>query len=109
MCLESAYVCLSGDVMDSHPNIRWDDIAELKEAKRLLEEAVVLPLWMPEYFKVISLFISACVSFRELVNAGHFMVALVSKFKGDSAAVERRIDVWAAGNWKNHAGKGNYQ
>ena len=30
-----------------------DDIAGLKEAKRLLEEAVVLPLWMPEYFKGI--------------------------------------------------------
>ena len=30
-----------------------DDIAGLKEAKRLLEEAVVLPLWMPDYFKGI--------------------------------------------------------
>ena len=32
---------------------RRDDIAGLKEAKRLLEEAVVLPLWMPDYFKGI--------------------------------------------------------
>ena len=30
-----------------------DDIAGLKDAKRLLEEAVVLPLWMPDYFKGI--------------------------------------------------------
>ena len=30
-----------------------DDIAGLNEAKRLLEEAVVLPLWMPDYFKGI--------------------------------------------------------
>ena len=30
-----------------------DDIAGLSEAKRLLEEAVVLPLWMPDYFKGI--------------------------------------------------------
>ena len=30
-----------------------DDIAELQDAKRLLEEAVVLPLWMPDYFKGI--------------------------------------------------------
>ena len=30
-----------------------DDIAGLSEAKKLLEEAVVLPLWMPDYFKGI--------------------------------------------------------
>ena len=29
------------------------DIAGLNEAKRLLEEAVVLPVWMPDYFKGI--------------------------------------------------------
>ncbi|MCI34223.1 katanin p60, partial [Trifolium medium] len=34
--------------------VRWDDVAGLTEAKRLLEEAVVLPLWMPEYFQVLS-------------------------------------------------------
>jgi SpoVK/Ycf46/Vps4 family AAA+-type ATPase len=33
--------------------VRWDDVAGLSEAKRLLEEAVVLPLWMPEYFQVM--------------------------------------------------------
>lgn len=41
------------DVMDNNPGVKWDDIAELNEAKRLLEEAVVLPLWMPDYFKGI--------------------------------------------------------
>ena len=41
------------DILDSNPQIRWDDIAGLKEAKRLLEEAVVLPLWMPDYFQGI--------------------------------------------------------
>ena len=30
-----------------------DDIAGLADAKRLLEEAVVLPLWMPEFFQGI--------------------------------------------------------
>ena len=40
-------------ILDSNPQIRWDDIAGLKEAKRLLEEAVVLPLWMPDYFQGI--------------------------------------------------------
>ena len=34
-------------------SVNRDDIAGLKEAKRLLEEAVVLPLWMPDYFKGI--------------------------------------------------------
>lgn len=43
---------LERDVLDSSPGVTWDDVAGLSEAKRLLEEAVVLPLWMPEYFQV---------------------------------------------------------
>jgi hypothetical protein len=43
---------LERDVLETSPGVRWDDIAGLTEAKRLLEEAVVLPLWMPEYFQV---------------------------------------------------------
>jgi len=41
------------EILDNNPHVRWDDIAGLKEAKRLLEEAVVLPMWMPDYFKVL--------------------------------------------------------
>lgn len=44
---------LERDMVQKNPNIRWDDIAELTDAKRLLEEAVVLPMWMPEFFKGI--------------------------------------------------------
>jgi len=44
---------LERDIVQTNPNVKWDDIAGLKEAKRLLEEAVVLPLWMPDYFKGI--------------------------------------------------------
>lgn len=33
--------------------IKWGDIAELKEAKLVLEETVVLPLLMPDFFKGI--------------------------------------------------------
>lgn len=40
------------DILQKNPNIHWNDIADLEEAKRLLEEAVVLPMWMPDYFKV---------------------------------------------------------
>mmetsp|Transcript_13615 Transcript_13615/g.22770 ORF Transcript_13615/g.22770 Transcript_13615/m.22770 type:complete len:370 (+) Transcript_13615:486-1595(+) len=41
------------DILDEQPKVKWDDIAGCHEAKRLLEEAVVLPLWMPDYFQGI--------------------------------------------------------
>lgn len=44
---------LERDILLRDPNVKWNDIAGLKEAKRLLEEAIVLPLWMPDYFKGI--------------------------------------------------------
>ncbi|CAH1798597.1 unnamed protein product [Owenia fusiformis] len=44
---------LERDIVSKNPNVHWNDIAGLTEAKRLLEEAVVLPLWMPDYFKGI--------------------------------------------------------
>ena len=55
-CLQCVNINLFAerDIVQKNPNIRWDDIADLHEAKRLLEEAVVLPMWMPDYFKVRS-------------------------------------------------------
>ncbi|KAF2364462.1 Katanin p60 subunit A1 [Trinorchestia longiramus] len=41
------------DIVQANPNIHWSDIADLQQAKRLLEEAVVLPLLMPDFFKGI--------------------------------------------------------
>eukprot|EP01104_Vermistella_antarctica_P001264 TRINITY_DN1131_c0_g1_i1.p1 TRINITY_DN1131_c0_g1~~TRINITY_DN1131_c0_g1_i1.p1 ORF type:complete len:491 (+),score=157.25 TRINITY_DN1131_c0_g1_i1:238-1710(+) len=41
------------DVLDSSPNVQWDHIAGCQEAKRLLKEAVVLPLLLPDYFQGI--------------------------------------------------------
>ena len=44
---------LERDILQRDPNVRWSDIADLDEAKRLLEEAVVLPMWMPDFFRGI--------------------------------------------------------
>lgn len=41
------------DILVTSPNIGWKDIAGLREAKALLEEAIVLPLWMPDFFQGI--------------------------------------------------------
>ncbi len=41
------------EVVETSPGIRWDDIAGLGEAKRLLQENVILPLYMPDFFQGI--------------------------------------------------------
>uniref|UniRef100_A0A672YJ94 Katanin catalytic subunit A1 n=1 Tax=Sphaeramia orbicularis TaxID=375764 RepID=A0A672YJ94_9TELE len=41
------------DIISQNPNVKWDDIADLEDAKKLLKEAVVLPMWMPAFFKGI--------------------------------------------------------
>lgn len=40
------------DIMQKRPNVHWDNIAGLDEAKKLLKEAVILPSVMPNFFKV---------------------------------------------------------
>ena len=44
---------LERELLIQDPNIRWTDIAGLHNAKALLQEAVVLPLMMPDFFKGI--------------------------------------------------------
>nr|XP_033804104.1 katanin p60 ATPase-containing subunit A-like 1 [Geotrypetes seraphini]XP_033804105.1 katanin p60 ATPase-containing subunit A-like 1 [Geotrypetes seraphini]XP_033804106.1 katanin p60 ATPase-containing subunit A-like 1 [Geotrypetes seraphini]XP_033804107.1 katanin p60 ATPase-containing subunit A-like 1 [Geotrypetes seraphini] len=44
---------LERDIVSRNPSVHWVDIADLEEAKRLLREAVVLPMWMPDFFKGI--------------------------------------------------------
>lgn len=38
------------DILESQCNVKWQDIAGLTQAKKLLEEAVVLPMLMPTFF-----------------------------------------------------------
>uniref|UniRef100_M1D2Z9 Katanin n=1 Tax=Solanum tuberosum TaxID=4113 RepID=M1D2Z9_SOLTU len=44
---------LEKEILDTNSGVKWDDIARLSEAKRILQEATVLPLLMPEYFQGI--------------------------------------------------------
>ncbi|KAF7493110.1 Katanin p60 ATPase-containing subunit A-like 1 [Sarcoptes scabiei] len=44
---------LERDILQKNPDTHWNDIADLQEAKHLLEEAVVLPMWMPDFFRGI--------------------------------------------------------
>lgn len=41
------------DIVEGKQKVTWESIAGLTNAKHLLQEAVVWPLWMPEYFQGI--------------------------------------------------------
>lgn len=41
------------DIVNDCVNTSWDQIADLDDAKQLLQEAVVLPMFMPDFFKGI--------------------------------------------------------
>jgi katanin p60 ATPase-containing subunit A1 len=43
---------LEKDVVDLNPWIKFEDIAELDKAKEILQEAVLLPIMIPAFFKV---------------------------------------------------------
>lgn len=47
---------LEKDILQRNPNIPWNKVAGLQEAKTILQEAMVLPMLMPDYFKVINQF-----------------------------------------------------
>ncbi|KAG2495460.1 hypothetical protein HYH03_006405 [Edaphochlamys debaryana] len=41
---------ISRDIFTASPNVRWDDIAGLDQAKRLIKEAVAMPIKYPQLF-----------------------------------------------------------
>lgn len=43
---------LERDILQRNPDVRWKDVIGLEDAKSVLQEAMVLPLVMPDYFKV---------------------------------------------------------
>ncbi|CAH0407494.1 unnamed protein product [Chilo suppressalis] len=44
---------LERDILQKNPDVRWKDVIGLEDAKSVLQEAMVLPLVMPDYFKGI--------------------------------------------------------
>ena len=38
-------------IIPEKPEVRWDDVADLEEAKKAIEEAVIMPLKYPELFR----------------------------------------------------------
>ena len=45
---------LERDIVQRNPNVSWESVAGLEEPKKLLKEAVILPLIMPDFFKGLS-------------------------------------------------------
>lgn len=45
--------CLEKDILQRNPGVKWNDVAGLNEAKLILQEAVVLPIIIPDFFKGI--------------------------------------------------------
>lgn len=50
---EQLILMLEKEVIDKNPNIQFEDIAALDDAKQVIQETVLLPLMMPDYFKGI--------------------------------------------------------
>lgn len=44
---------IEDNILLKNPNVSFEDIAELDETKKLLQEAVLLPILMPDYFRGI--------------------------------------------------------
>lgn len=99
---------LSQAIVTEKPNVKWDDVAGLEQAKKALQEAVILPTRFPEIFDAIrrpwkgillygppgtgkTFLAKACAT---ECNATFFSISssdLVSKYVGESAKLIRTL------------------
>ena len=90
---------LERDIVQRNPNVRWDSIAGCDEAKKLLKEAVILPMIMPEYFKVSA----QMLDLSKIIEKSLSLILMVV-FEGNSAALSRSTNGRPTRNGQNHAG-----
>jgi len=94
------------EIINTDPGVRWDDIIDLEEPKRLLQESVVTPLLYPSLFKGLispwcgvllygppgtgkTLLARACASQTKTTFFNISASSIVSKFRGDSEKLVR--------------------
>lgn len=97
---------LEREIIDKNPNVQFEDIASLDNAKQILKETVLLPLMMPNYFKGIrqprkgvllfgppgtgkTMLAKAVATFGKTTFFNVHASSLASKWKGDSEKLVR--------------------
>jgi len=45
--------CIENEIMDKNSNVKWDDIAGLEKAKKIINEIIIWPMLRPDIFKGI--------------------------------------------------------